>query len=64
MGSSVVPLIFAATASTTTSIAPHASVGSTVGPALPVILALAVVGFVIHLIRKRKRTSSSNGPYT
>jgi uncharacterized protein (TIGR03382 family) len=39
----------------------HASVGSNIGPGVPIVLALAVIGLVVYLIRRRKR-ASSNGP--
>jgi LPXTG-motif cell wall-anchored protein len=58
MESSVTQLAAAVTAS-----AAHASgssaVGSNIGPGLPLLVGLAVIGLVIYLIRRRKRASSS-----
>ena len=40
-------------------LAAAASVGSNIGPGVPVVLALAVIGLVVYLIRRRKRASSN-----
>jgi|HubBroStandDraft_4_1064222.scaffolds.fasta_scaffold01282_7 LPXTG-motif cell wall-anchored protein len=36
------------------------ALGSNIGPAVPAILGVAIVGFVVYLMRKRKRTSSKS----
>jgi hypothetical protein len=55
MESFVIPLIVAVTASTTMTPAPHASVGSNMGPGVPIILALVVIGVATYVIRQHRR---------
>lgn len=47
MGNPVVTVLLAATRSSST--------GSNIGPGLPIILALAVIGVIVYLVRQRRR---------
>lgn len=55
MESPVVALVSVVTAAVKTQTGPHASVGSNIGPALPIILAVVVVGVAVYLVRQRRR---------
>lgn len=58
MESPVVALVSVVTAAVKTQTGPHASVGSNIGPALPIILAV-VVGVAVYLVRQRRRRPPS-----
>ena len=55
MGSSVIAVILAATPTPTGHVTHSPSAGSNLGPGLPILLALVVIGVVIYLIRQRRR---------
>ena len=55
MGSSAMTVILAAMSATTTQATRSSSAGSNIGPALPIVLALAVIGVAVYLIRQRGR---------
>ena len=59
MGNAVAPSLPRWLAQRRTQPPPMRPVGSNIGPALPMLLALAVAGFVIYLIRKRRGTSAN-----
>jgi hypothetical protein len=55
MAGSVFAVILASASSATTHATGSSSGGSNIGPALPIILALVIIGVAVYLIRQRRR---------
>ena len=55
MGSSAITVMLAAMSATAAQATRSSPAGSNIGPALPIVLGLAVIGVAIYLIRQRGR---------